>query len=142
MNKIILSAEKNDYYYIYVLLVNSLGYNTDRQELHSRLDTLNDGIYRTLVAEIDGKVVGFVGYCTLEAFEYSGGYIKILALATDVKYQKTGIGTALLGAVEHHARNNGIPVITLNIGEQRSDANSLYEKRGYQKYSLGFKKLL
>ena len=142
MNKIIRSAEKNDYDSIYVLLENSLGYNTDRQELHSRLDTLNDGIYRTLVAEIDGKVVGFVGYCTLEAFEYSGGYIKILALATDVKYQKTGIGTALLGAVEHHARNNGIPVITLNSGERRSDAHSFYEKRGYQKYSLGFKKLL
>ena len=142
MNKIIRRAEKKDYDSIYVLLVNSLGFNTDRQELNSRLDKLNDGIYRTLVAEIDGKVAGFVGYCTLEAFEYSGGYIKILALATDVRHQKTGVGTALLGAVEHHARNDGIPVITLNSGMQRSDVHGFYEKRGYQKYSLGFKKIL
>ncbi|MBQ8826585.1 MAG: GNAT family N-acetyltransferase [Oscillospiraceae bacterium] len=142
MNKIIRSSEKKDYDSIYVLLVNSLGYNTDRQELHKRLEKLNEGIYRTLVAEIDGKVAGFVGYCTLEAFEYSGGYIKILALATDVKYQKTGVGTALLGAVEHHARNKGIPVITLNSGMQRLDVHGFYEKRGYQKYSLGFKKIL
>ena len=142
MNRIIRSAEKKDYDSIYVLLVNSLGYNTDRQELHKRLDKLNQGIYRTLVAEIDGRIVGFVGYCTLEAFEYSGGYIKILALATDIKYQKIGVGSALLGAVEHHAKNNNIPVITLNSSEQCSDAHKFYEKRGYQKYSFGFKKIL
>ena len=141
MNILIREITKADYNAVHGFIVNSLGYNNDKAALFERLDGMNSGVYHTMVAENDGKVVGFIGFYVLEAYEFSGGYIRVLALASDINYHGMGICSALLSAVEKYAADNSIPVISLNSGEQRTDAHQFYEKRGYKKYCYGFKKV-
>lgn len=138
----IRKMEKTDYESIYGLIKNSLGYENDSEKLFARLDKMNNSIYYTYVAEIDGKVVGFIGFCVMSAYEFEGDYIRVLALAADENYRGMGVGTALLKAAEDFAAENGMGLFTLNSGMSRTDAHKFYENRGFFKYGYSFKKSL
>lgn len=139
---IVRNITKSDYISVYNLIKNSLGYRNAIASLSARLDRLTDNGYTTLVAELNGVVVGFVGFLVMYAYEFEGDYIRILALASDKDYQNIGAGTALLNAVEKYATDNGISTIALSSGAERTEAHSFYENRGYYKYGFGFKKEL
>ncbi len=46
-------------------LITELGYPTDATAVWSRIEKMPSGTYHTLVAVLDGKVVGFLGLLTL-----------------------------------------------------------------------------
>lgn len=138
----IRKMEKSDYADIYGLIKNSLGYENDKEKLFARLDKMTGGIYHTYIAEIDGKAVGFIGFCAMSAYEFDGDCIRVLALAADENYRGMGVGTALLKATEDFAAENGIELFTLNSGMSRADAHKFYENRGFLKYGYSFKKKL
>lgn len=138
----IRKMEKSDYADIYGLIKNSLGYENDKEKLFARLDKMTGGIYHTYIAEIDGKAVGFIGFCAMSAYEFDGDYIRVLALAADENYRGMGVGTALLKETEDFAAENGIELFTLNSGMSRADAHKFYENRGFFKYGYSFKKKL
>ncbi len=143
MSKInIRNIIKSDYMSVYNLIKNSLGYDNNITDLSARLDRLIDNGYITLAAELNGVVIGFVGFLIMSAYEFEGDYIRILALASDKGYQNIGVGTALLNAVEKYATDNGVSTIALSSGTERTEAHCFYENRGYHKYGFGFKKKL
>jgi GNAT superfamily N-acetyltransferase len=123
-------------------LVTELGYPVEAPELGARLEKMPAETYATLVALIDGKIVGFIGLLTLSVYEHSRPIGWILALSVAPKKQRQEIGSALLQAAEIHYREAGVVDIRLHSGLQRSDAHDFYEKAGFHKSGYRFRKNL
>lgn len=126
-------------------LMNQLGYPSTSlkiQERFNKILSLSD--YKTIVAEIDGKLVGFVGMCKQVAYEMDDPYIRVLALVVHEDYRRKGIGETLMLAAEDWAKENNCYAITLNSGnrEERIAAHHFYKSLGYIEKSTGFSKLL
>ena len=85
------------------------------------------------VAEVDGVVAGYVTLIPLAnegPFQYKFPEIKDFNVFE--KFQKRGVGNALLGVAEEVAQKNA-PTVTLGVGlhEGYGAAQRLYVKRGY-----------
>jgi len=143
-NITIQEAESKHYSSIHGLIINELGYDQlDFEELIIRLELMKaDDKYLTVVAEMEGRVVGFVGLYKGIAYNIDGEYLQISALAVLKDRQNKGIGKRILKWVEEYAANNDIQNIVLTSRLHRTDAHAFYEKNGYEKKSYGFKKYL
>lgn len=125
------------------IMEKDLGYNCKLSNLKSRVEEMmKRGNYTIIVADDNGKVVGFIGCVNYLAFELENEGMKIIALAVSKEYRRKGIGTSLIKAAEKQAKENGFEVILLNSGMLRNDAHSFYESQGYSKNSYGFIKKL
>ena len=80
-----------------------------------------------LVAEINGKVVGYV-----IALLRGGALGHIISVAVDPKYRGRGIGKSLLKAIEELLRDSGAKVIRLEVSEDNEVAINLYRKLNYE----------
>ncbi|GKV54067.1 N-acetyltransferase [Sporosarcina sp. NCCP-2222] len=144
MNVVIRSLEIRDYEAL-VKLFKELGYPSSYKAIQERFKLLGEQpSYHSLVAEDEGKVIGFAGICKMYQFERDGSYARILAFVVDSNFRKRGIGTLLLQSVEEWARRNDCHSIALNSGnrEERTAAHSFYEANGYVVRSSGFSKSL
>lgn len=99
-----------------------------------------DSRYRIFVAEVDGKVVGFVSTVEALAINLPDGYIKVNSLAVLPKFRCRGIGKMLMAYVEELAKERGSSLVELASGFQRTEAHEFYERLGYQKTSVRFSK--
>jgi ribosomal protein S18 acetylase RimI-like enzyme len=84
----------------------------------------------TAVAELDGHPVGRCGV----NFTKEPGVAWIWAAHVDPGYQSQGVGTALLQHLEELARERGF-AIALGVGKDNPDAERLYQRLGYRRYS-------
>lgn len=100
----------------------------------------NDSRYRTFVADMNGRVIGFVTTVEALAINMPNGYMKINGLAVLPEYQQRGIGKKLMERVEKLAGERNISLIGLASGFQRKRAHEFYEHLGYQKSSFWFRK--
>ncbi|MBU9721635.1 MULTISPECIES: GNAT family N-acetyltransferase [Bacillaceae] len=126
-----------------VLLMEQLGYPTSVDNFKNRFNTIvaNPG-YHTLVAELDGKIVGMAGLCSSLFYEYDGSYVRIVAFIVDTNHRRKGIGKKLLQEAESWAKEQGAMAIGLNSGnrEERKNAHQFYLKMGYKIKGIGFSK--
>lgn len=114
-------------------LVTDLGYPTATSQMQRRLEViLDDKDYDTLVACLDGDVVGFVGTRSGPRYEDDGHYGQIMALAVAPNHQRHGVGRMLMRAAESRLVDRGVRVIVVASGNQRSDAHAFYESCGYR----------
>ncbi|MBQ8880853.1 MAG: ribosomal protein S18-alanine N-acetyltransferase [Oscillospiraceae bacterium] len=75
-----------------------------------------------LVAELDGKVVGYVGSQTvLDAAD-------MMNLAVSPDYRRQGIGQALVNALVDHLKQNNVIALLLEVRASNAQAIALYEK--------------
>ena len=110
-------------------LIKELGYPSSIKNVSERLSRINSSkCYNTLVAEVDRKVVGFIGLCKLYAYEFDGEYVRIIALVVNEQYRGKGIGTKLLESAEKWAIDEGATAITLNSGIDRKKHKSFIRK--------------
>lgn len=125
------------------LLVTELGYPTDREEMAERLvRLLSDPSYCAFVAERAGSLIGLAGGRIGRYFEQNGSYAHLVVMVVAASAQRTGVGTALLDAVEHWAAENGAREIIVNSGNHRDEAHRFYERRGFRATGLRFQKSL
>src|ERR1700744_4102695 len=83
------------------LLISELGYVTSVQEMKVRFDMIsNHSDYKTIVAIVDGEIVGMAGLCKGLFYEMNGMYMRILALVVKQKNRKQNIGKLLMAASE------------------------------------------
>ena len=89
------------------------------------------GPHDHLVAEVGGRVVGYVrlGYPTPLASNAHVRQIQGLAVADEVRGQ--GVGRALVRAVVAQARRQGALRITLRVLGHNTPARKLYESEGF-----------
>ncbi len=98
--------------------------------------------YRTFVAVLDNKAVGFITTVQVLAVGLPAGYLKINGLAVKGEYQGKGIGTKLLQYVETMAYEKELSYILLSSGVKRIKAHAFYEHNNYDKDSFCFDKVL
>ena len=121
-----------------------LGYPTNATQIRTRLKRLTgDSTYRALIVEIDGNVAGFVGLHCGHHFERDGGWVEITALVTAIRYQRRGVGSALLAAAEDWAEKVRADRLVLSSSHHRSaEAHAFYRSQGYNDTGLRFTKSL
>lgn len=141
---IIRKCELSDITVVYELIKNELGYPMlSEDNVVKRFETMNSlGNYEVFVAEIDGKVCGFIAMVKEISLEVDGEFLRIIGLAVKAEYQKKGIGSALLQTAEKITTEQNFNVITLSSNFKRTEAHKFYEKQGYEKTSFTFKKYL
>jgi len=83
--------------------------------------------YHTLVAELDGRVVGFIAY------ELKGKTGEVVLLAVHPEYQRRGIATRLNQAALDAMKAAGMKMAVVETGgeEGHAPARRVYEKAGY-----------
>lgn len=126
-------------------LMNHLGYPSTNLKIQERFKKiLNLPDYQTFVAEVNDKLVGFVGMCKQAAYEFDEPYVRVLALVVHEDYRRKNIGQDLMLTVEDWAKKNRCTLITLNSGnrEERIVAHNFYKNLGYVGKSTGFSKVL
>ncbi|MGW1344202.1 N-acetyltransferase family protein [Kribbella sp. NPDC002412] len=84
-----------------------------------------------LVAEYDGKVVGYVRMQDKYNFPEGEGVLAINGIAVAVEARGQGVATALLEAATAEARRRGARKISLHVHATNTVARRLYERHGY-----------
>jgi ribosomal protein S18 acetylase RimI-like enzyme len=95
-----------------------------------------------LIAEADGKKLGFIHLEEEKEF-FSGeaqGYIANLAISQEAEGK--GVGRALMNAAEAWAKEHGYRYLTLNVFATNRRARTFYEKLGYAEDVLRLTKML
>ena len=134
---VVRPALQQDYKGIASLIQNELGYcNETDEDIYKRLDTIGkSGSHQTLAACAGDTVVGFIGLCRAVTYE-TGEQITIQAFAVSDRYQRQGIGKALLSAARDYAKEHGIKIIRLGCAFHREGSQKFYEANGFEQ--VGF----
>lgn len=143
INEVTIRDIRPEDFSLLVYLIEELGYPPVPEKVVNRLQNItNDNSYKTLVAEVNGKVIGFISLCKLYAYEENGCYIRIVALVVDKQYRGYGVGTKLVNTAETWASSIGAFAIVLDSGINRKEAHTFYNNRGYKVKDYGFAKSL
>ena len=89
------------------------------------LQELQVNCARSLLAELDGKIVGYILYWLLPDM------VDIHNVATHVNYRRRGIARLLLGQVLVQAEAHLIGRVTLEVRRSNMPAQRLYESFGF-----------
>jgi putative acetyltransferase len=91
------------------------------------IDDLENADVGFYVAREDGKALG-----TVAIVDRHDGSAELKRMFVTASARGLGVGRALIGAVEEHARNLGITLIRLETGLPQTAAIALYERSGYR----------
>ena len=124
-------------------LMCELGYKTTPAEMRRRLKSILDDVnYRTLVAEVDGKVCGMIGTLAYASYEHNDPSGRILAVVTLANARRRGIGRALIASAEKAFAQKAVTRVSLDTRLTRKDAHKFYESLGYERNGWRFVKQL
>lgn len=101
-------------------------------DLRATAERAADGIL--LVAERDGRVVGTATICTPgSAFREiaAEGEAEFRFLAVAPEAQGTGVASALIDAIEQHARATGAKRLAICVRDTNTGAAAMYERMGF-----------
>ena len=97
-----------------------------------------DPLYRLVVAEEAGRVVGSLQLCMLPGLSSQGGtrgLIEDVRVASDRRSR--GIGEQLVQWAVAEARSNGCKLVELLTHHTRTDAQRFYERLGFARSHVG-----
>jgi ribosomal protein S18 acetylase RimI-like enzyme len=86
-----------------------------------------------LVAEIDGRLVGYIRVKPATRLPENAHVFGVFGLAVAPGGRRQGVATALLGAAEEHARARGGSKLSLRVLSTNTGAQRLYEGLGYER---------
>lgn len=96
-----------------------------------------------LCAEDEGKLTGSVmGVVCAELYGDCRPFVVIENMIVDAGSRRSGVGKALLAALELHAKVRNCTQMILVTEKDRMDACAFYEAYGFQKNTTGYKKKL
>lgn len=93
-----------------------------------------------IVAEEDGKVVGYAAGHEDEEWEYRDTYFNIAELCVLPDHRGKGIGTALMAAMEDHARKEGYGRTGIGVLSLNRRVHGLYQRLGYADHVVRLRK--
>jgi GNAT superfamily N-acetyltransferase len=106
------------------------------------LEALSSPAEAYLIAETDGRVVGFGSLAITNSLWTAGRLAFLNELVVDQAHRGRGVGTVLLEALSELARRRGCNRIELASSPRRTAAHRFYEERGYQNRGYVFSKEL
>lgn len=121
-------------------LMEQLGYQINEADLLENVKLHLKPEYVLFVAEIAGKLIGFISIHIYQYPHLKDSLSRITALCVDADYRSFGIGGKLLAYAEEYIKSCGCKIIELTSGLQREDAHRFYEKYGYKEKRKRFVK--
>lgn len=101
---------------------------TDRISRRSFRQLIDRGTAETLVAEVDGKVVGYA----MVLFRRGSGVARLYSIAVSPDVSGQGVGRLLLEAAEDIAFEHDRMLLRLEVREDNARAIRIYENGGYR----------
>jgi ribosomal protein S18 acetylase RimI-like enzyme len=98
------------------------------------------GFETTILAEIDGRSVGFA---CLRLVPYMSGdepYAELTDLFVAEGFRRRGVARALMAHIEQLAHIGGAHEVILMTGHENAGAQAFYRSLGYQDYSLALRR--
>jgi ribosomal protein S18 acetylase RimI-like enzyme len=86
---------------------------------------------KTVVAEVDGKIVGFGCMQIHRSWCYLEPWAELTELFVVSNYRNTGLGQAIICFFERLAKNAGATLIILLVNKTNAAGQALYKKCGY-----------
>ena len=116
------------------LLLQQLGYRQDVEQLQKQVSSLHHRS-QAFVAEIDGKVVGFMTLHVIDWLHRPDPALRLGAVVVDETYRRGGIGQALVAFAEETAAQQGCSYIELtsNMRRKADGTYSFYDSLGYER---------
>jgi ribosomal protein S18 acetylase RimI-like enzyme len=93
-----------------------------------------------LVADLDGKVVGFAALRLVPQVFYEGPYAELTELYVEPEHRRVGAGRALIEHAERLAKEGGAREMLLSVGAKNAEAQGFYRALGYADYALTWRK--
>ncbi len=123
-----------------VPLLEALGYPTDAATIAERLRTLTstDPSTRTLVALVNGEIVGFATLHATPVLHRPTPVGRITGIAVLSSARGSGAGRALVAAAEAHFRALGCARLEVTSGVTHVPAYDCYRQRGDEDHGLRF----
>ena len=139
----IREAKATDYVELQKLSFEDLEYECDAELVKSRLENLEPNNECVFVADVSGKVVGYVHIIKFNTLYYKS-MANIQGMVVAKEHQRKGYGKELMNAAEDWARERNIEIIRLNSGFVRPEAHEFYRAIGYnnEKEQIRFMKEL
>jgi ribosomal protein S18 acetylase RimI-like enzyme len=85
-----------------------------------------------LVAEVDGRVVGYLGLCQAIPLASHSHVLEVNGLAVHPRSQGAGVGRALLEKAKEQVRRRGARKLSLRVLAPNTSARRLYESCGFE----------
>ena len=123
-------------------LLGQLGYPTGSGAVDARLQRLSIVGDRVVVAERDARVVGLAHLQVTPGIERDRPAAKIGALVVDEAVRGTGVGRALVDALDAEARRRGCELLYLTTSERRDDAHAFYARVGLEQTGRRYSRTL
>lgn len=86
-----------------------------------------------LVAELDGRLAGYIRLNPVTPLRENTHVLGIVGLAVAPGDRRRGVGSALLAAAEQHARARGARKLSLRVLGTNETALRLYERHGFRR---------
>ena len=108
-------------------------YQSDGSTLRQRLTSLaEEESILLLVAELEGKVVGYIHGETITYLLFAGSEMMISEVFVREKFRGSGIGRALMAAMEAEAaKRKCFRITVMNSRERESYKRKFYPSQGY-----------
>jgi len=113
-----------------LLALEELAFTTDRISRKSFRRLLASPAAATLVAEIDGKLAGYV----LVLFRPAAGMARLYSIAVAPDFAGRRVGQMLVEAAEHAALARGAGRLRLEVHAANARATALYRRLGYKEF--------
>ena len=129
----IRNIEPADAAAVWEVITRSLGYSCEEDVVSRRIGELaGDPRCITLVWEDEaaGRACGFIHALRYDTLHSEGGW-DVISLAVVPERQGSGVGRALLAALEAEVRARGGSYVRLNSRVERTEAHGFYEHLGY-----------
>lgn len=132
-------ADERDATALALLLSDSSGLATTAAQVEARLRR-SRGFELCLVAEVEGRVVGFGGLRCLPCLGEDTPYAELSELFVSIESRRLGIGEALVAALEARARAAGAMGWSVIVDPKNEPARSLYQKLGFGTFAAAQQK--
>jgi len=95
-----------------------------------------DSNYALLLADAEGKIIGFIDHWVIDDFVYGGklGYIQNLYVSPE--YRRKSVGSSLLKEMMKRAKANGVVEIHVSTEFDNKGAIEFYRKQGFSEEHL------
>jgi predicted N-acetyltransferase YhbS len=123
-------------------LIGQLGYGAASDDIVARIAAVATSGNHTLVAELDGQVVGCLTTSMMHVLHRPAPVGRISMMVVDEGLRGRGIGAELVRAAEQGLAAQGCYMIEVTSNVKRAEAHRFYEKLGYERTSVRLAKEL
>ncbi len=113
-------------------LLSALGYSVTPDDVRSRMSVfMANGSGSVIVGEQEGSVVAFAALELTYPLHDAGPVMHLSAFAVDERKQRSGIGRAMISAIEKQAIFRGCVSVVVTSAEHRAGAHAFYPRVGW-----------